>query len=100
MGCRGSCVRITSPRPFSSRRSGTSYRLARPRPNDQAVPLLSANPPGDPNQPSATTPDDLSRLLVENVADFAIFALDPQGRVTSWNKGAQRLKGYTRDEIL
>jgi PAS domain S-box-containing protein len=40
------------------------------------------------------------RLLVEGVVDYAIYMLDPQGIVTSWNPGAQRLKGYAREEIL
>ena len=40
------------------------------------------------------------RLMVENVSDYAIFMLDPQGRVASWNRGAQRIKGYLPDEIL
>jgi len=40
------------------------------------------------------------QLLVENVADYAIYMLDPQGIVTNWNLGAQRLKGYTRGEIV
>ena len=40
------------------------------------------------------------RVLVESVQDYAIFTLDPHGRVTSWNEGARRLKGYTADEIL
>jgi PAS domain S-box-containing protein len=40
------------------------------------------------------------RLLVEGVADYALFMLDPTGIVTSWNIGAQRIKGYTPAEIL
>ena len=40
------------------------------------------------------------RLLVSSVADYAIFLLDQDGRVTSWNLGAERLKGYRADEIL
>jgi PAS domain S-box-containing protein len=40
------------------------------------------------------------RLLVEGVSDHAIFMLDPQGRVQTWNEGAQRLKGYQADEIV
>jgi PAS domain S-box-containing protein len=40
------------------------------------------------------------RLLVEGVVDYAIFMLDPEGLVTSWNNGAQRLKQYTREEIV
>ncbi|MFL5382844.1 MAG: PAS domain S-box protein [Longimicrobiaceae bacterium] len=42
----------------------------------------------------------LYQLLVESVQDYAIFALDPDGFVLSWNAGAERLKGYTRDEIV
>ena len=40
------------------------------------------------------------RLLIESVSDYAIFMLDPAGRVTSWNGGAQRVHGYTADEII
>ena len=40
------------------------------------------------------------RLLVEAVTDYAIFMLDAEGRVVSWNPGAQRLKGYTPAQIL
>jgi PAS domain S-box-containing protein len=40
------------------------------------------------------------RLLVESVTDYAIFVLDPDGTVASWNPGAERLKGYTEAEVL
>ena len=40
------------------------------------------------------------RLLVQGVVDYAIFMLDPSGRVVSWNAGAERIKGYRADEIL
>jgi len=40
------------------------------------------------------------RLLVGSVADYAIFLLDTDGRVSSWNLGAERLKGYRADEII
>ena len=40
------------------------------------------------------------RLLIEGVADYAIFMLDPNGRVSTWNMGAERIKGYTADEII
>ena len=46
------------------------------------------------------TPGSLYRLLVESVRDYAIFALDPQGHIVTWNSGAQRFKGYTAPEIL
>ena len=44
--------------------------------------------------------ETLFRLLVEGVRDYAIFLLDPDGRITTWNRGAERIKGYTRDEIV
>jgi PAS domain S-box-containing protein len=40
------------------------------------------------------------RLLIEGVIDYAVYMLDTDGRVTSWNTGAQKIKGYTREEIL
>ena len=40
------------------------------------------------------------RLLVEGTQDYAIFLLDPEGRVVSWNPGAERIKGYRADEII
>src|ERR1051326_943871 len=40
------------------------------------------------------------RLLVQEVKDYAIFMLDPRGRILSWNAGAQRLKGYSQQEII
>jgi len=40
------------------------------------------------------------RLLVDGVVDYAIYMLDPAGTVSSWNSGAQRIKGYRADEIV
>lgn len=40
------------------------------------------------------------RLVVQSVKDYAIFMLDPEGHVLTWNEGAQRLKGYRPDEII
>ncbi|MDK4740005.1 PAS domain S-box protein [Rhizobium sp. CNPSo 3464] len=40
------------------------------------------------------------RILVQGVADYAIYMLDPRGYVSSWNLGAQRIKGYSQQEIL
>ena len=40
------------------------------------------------------------QLLIEAVTDYGIFMLDPTGHIVSWNSGAQKLKGYHRDEIL
>ena len=40
------------------------------------------------------------RLLVQGVTDYAIYLISPEGIVTSWNSGAQRIKGYEAEEIV
>ncbi len=65
----------------------------------------SRQPAGARDRPaaSATTlqaSEERLRLLIDAVRDYAIFMLDPEGRVTTWNAGAERLKGYRADEIL
>ena len=76
---------LTTPRPSPEvERDAASYSLTRP-------------------SSAGTLPRDsegLYRLLVESVQDYAIFALDVEGRVASWNLGAERLKGYSADEII
>jgi PAS domain S-box-containing protein len=44
--------------------------------------------------------DEIFRLLVESVKDYAIFLLDPAGKVATWNEGAERIKGYKANEII
>jgi PAS domain S-box-containing protein len=44
--------------------------------------------------------EEMLRLIVSNIKDYAIIVLDPEGQVISWNGGAQRIKGYATDEIL
>ena len=55
--------------------------------------------------PASGGPPDLTgelafRLLVESVEDYAIFLLGPDGRVLTWNRGAERIKGYTAEQIV
>ena len=50
--------------------------------------------------PSAKQSEERFRLLVESVADYAIFMLDAAGHVETWNLGAERIKGYRADEII
>jgi len=57
----------------------------------------TARESGPPPSPHA---QELYRLLIERVTDYAIFALDPGGHIVSWNPGAQRLKGYLPHEII
>jgi PAS domain S-box-containing protein len=44
--------------------------------------------------------DEVFRLLVDSVKDYAIFLLDPDGKVSTWNQGAERIKGYRATEII
>ena len=67
-------------------------------------PSASVSPPG----PGATIAKSLSllddarqfQLLVQSVVDYAIYMLDPDGYIASWNPGGQRIKGYDDDEVL
>lgn len=63
-------------------------------------------PDGDPSsrphelEEALRASDERFRLLVAGVRDYAIFLLDTEGRVSSWNEGAERIKLYTEEEIL
>jgi PAS domain S-box-containing protein len=48
----------------------------------------------------ALSDNDRYRILIDAIADYAIYLLDAEGHVASWNPGAQRFKGYTADEIV
>jgi PAS domain S-box-containing protein len=81
-----------------------SFPLANPRP-------ASHDAPDDaPRKPAPIAKTRLAdtikhggriyQLMVESVRDYAIFMLDPNGYVASWNRGAERIKGYKADEII
>ncbi len=56
------------------------------------------------NSPNDTSHLQLSeeraRLIIDAISDYAIFMLDPEGRVSSWNRGAREIKGYSAEEII
>src|SRR6266513_4360415 len=83
--------------------------------NTETHPLSNRAPksPKIPSEGTAITPLAKTRLadtvkhggriyqlMVYSVGDYAIFMLDPNGYIASWNRGAQRIKGYTADEIV
>ncbi len=96
-------------RPGQAAEAVACFRFVRPGSNNHA---LSFND----EAPSGVSEEHLSerrkaeqaleeserrlRLLVESVRDYAIFMLDPTGVVTSWNLGAERIKGYKAEEII
>src|SRR5918993_481629 len=62
---------------------------------------------GPPAEPATVRSHLLNRrdtnafpLLIESTTDYAIFMLDPDGYIATWNAGAERIKGYKRDEIV
>ena len=59
---------------------------------------MSQPPAPEPAPPGQS--EERFRLMVEGVKDYAIFMLDPQGHVLTWNAGAERLKGYAASEII
>src|SRR6185436_17897039 len=103
MGCRGSEVRILSPRPNSSSRIRASREVCRPSLTAATSPLAHTRPMATTSRSPQHLPAALEgpesdapfRRLVEGVLDYAIFMLDPEGHVVTWNEGAQRIKGYT-----
>lgn len=63
--------------------------VVRALPSDEAI---------SPHRPPDAT--DAFQLLVEGATEYAVFALSPDGIVCTWNKGAERMKGYRPDEII
>jgi PAS domain S-box-containing protein len=52
------------------------------------------------DQPQLWSDEERWQVLMENVKDYGIFMLDAEGRIATWNAGAERLLGYTTDEVL
>jgi PAS domain S-box-containing protein len=75
--------------PTGRRRTGPAHHTARPE--------SASSTAAGPREPGTS---DLFRLLVGSVREYAIFALDPQGHVLTWNPGAEQMKGWTEKEIL
>jgi PAS domain S-box-containing protein len=62
--------------------------------------MFPSNAGGETKEPVALADTDRYRLLIDSITDYAIYMLDPQGIVTSWNPGAKRFKGYEAGEII
>jgi PAS domain S-box-containing protein len=67
---------------------------------NRSLTLANETQAGKHVDPRLRHSDEIFRLLVESVKDYAIFLLDPEGRVATWNEGAERIKGYKADEII
>ncbi len=68
---------------------------------DDKTSRTESNPGSPPAEhPPSINVEQYFRLLIDAVKDYAIFMLDPHGMVTSWNHGAERIKGYRAPEII
>src|SRR5256885_452862 len=86
------CERVIRAGPTAD--SGPTLSVVTPRKRTTA-------PSAPPDIAARSRPsDDLLRLMVESVKDYAIFMLDVGGRVVTWNAGAERIKGYSAAEII
>jgi formate hydrogenlyase transcriptional activator len=77
--------------------------LSRAEALQEGQPILSTNPDITERKKADDAlhqSDEIFRQLVESVTDYAIFMLDLQGRVSTWNVGAERIKGYQAEEIV
>jgi PAS domain S-box-containing protein len=88
---------------------GRGRKLGHFEPARTRPPPIMGRRPSPPDAASLNTPSETLpkssieqrlQLLIDAVVDYGIFLLDPDGRVMSWNSGAEKLKGYTREEIV
>ena len=68
-----------------------------PDPSGPASPSLGEHERRIHAEQSLYRSEEIFRLLVEGVRDYAIFLLDPAGHVVTWNLGAERIKGYVAE---
>src|SRR6202023_2774158 len=67
------------------------------QPDSEVAPVL---PAGEAGSRIVQNNERSYRLLVNSVTDYAIYMLDPEGYVVSWNGGAQRIKQYASSEVI
>ncbi len=84
--------------PKAAEAYGKLYASVRSDVLNQRVPTPSQKASSSADE--ATKTNVAFRLLVDAVQDYAIFILDPDGYVLTWNSGARNIKGYTREEIV
>ena len=103
---------------YSKKKNRHGYRFRFMRPDSTVIYLEISSAPASRNDPesrqvlarditekvkseeSLRASEELFRLFVQGVKEYAMYTMDTAGNITSWNAGAQRLKGYRRNDIL
>jgi PAS domain S-box-containing protein len=80
-------------------RTATNLKRERSISNQRPVPVRSQRRQSR-RADTQVLSDDIFRVFVDSVKNCAIYTMDPRGRITSWNKGAERMKGYAAQEII
>jgi PAS domain S-box-containing protein len=96
-------LRVARDRRAAPAPAGSARLLTCPveRTHDEAMKNPSPDRARSPGVKQPVPPDaEQFRLLVDSVKDYAIFILTPEGRVATWNAGAQAIKGYAASEII
>ena len=70
------------------------------KPKSRPVARVGSRPGVVRSENTALQENDLYRQIIDSIGDYEIILLDTEGRVVTWNKGAERLKGYRADEVL
>src|SRR5690349_13596025 len=78
--------------------NGGELHMISPRDSESSDQYPSATSGGGRSSRGIT--DEQYRLIVQSIKDYAVFMLDPDGRILSWNEGARLIKGYTAPEVL
>ncbi|MBB6612461.1 PAS domain-containing sensor histidine kinase [Pontibacter sp. Tf4] len=68
--------------------------------HENKKPAVANTPAAADDTPFDYKSEELYKLLIEGVKDYAIFMLDVNGNIATWNKGAERIKGYTAEDII
>lgn len=68
--------------------------------NNETSPSVNTAASSPPSRASLSNNEELFRLLIENVEDYAVFIIDTDGNAASWNPGVEKLLGYTESDFI
>src|SRR5678816_21 len=97
---RSRCIGFIRKLPAGCHMADDVRKVLKPDAEPGAPCVVGEPAPQDAAQEALRMSDERFTVLVESISDYAIFILDPMGRVLTWNTGARRIKGYLPDQII